>query len=118
MREGLAGIVPCAAVSVGSCDTVHQAVEQLVLYTQSLPSNCAWWIMKGGQHYLRLRTAAMALGGHVRVGFEDTVYQCDGTLANSNAVFVDQMVRLAHATGRGVASTGQAREILNMTARN
>jgi 3-keto-5-aminohexanoate cleavage enzyme len=116
MRDGLAGEAPCAAVSLGPFETVGQGAERLIQYTQDLPTQCHWWIMKGGAHQLALRATAMALGGHVRVGFEDSVRTYEGSLATSNAVFVDRMVQLAAATARPVATPSQARAILLMNA--
>jgi 3-keto-5-aminohexanoate cleavage enzyme len=116
MHEGLAGEAPCAAVSLGAFDTIGQGAERLLHYTQDLPPQCHWWFMKGGAHQLALRAAAMALGGHVRVGFEDSVRTYEGALASSNAVFVDRMVQLAAATGRPVATTAEARDMLFMTS--
>jgi 3-keto-5-aminohexanoate cleavage enzyme len=38
---------------------------------------------------------AIAMGGHVRVGFEDNIYLRKGELADSNARFVERVVRIA-----------------------
>ena len=38
---------------------------------------------------------AMIIGGHVRVGMEDTIYFAKGVLAKSNAPFVERIVKLA-----------------------
>ena len=114
MQEGRAGPAPCAAVSLGAFDSMAEGLERLIRYTRQLPPECHWWIMKGGAHQLALRVATIALGGHVRVGFEDAVRTYEGELASSNAVFVDRMVRLAEAAGRRVAGIAEARQMLQM----
>ena len=46
----------------------------------------------------------LTLGGHVRVGFEDTIYYHKGQLAVSNAQLVGRIARIAREMGREVAS--------------
>jgi 3-keto-5-aminohexanoate cleavage enzyme len=57
---------------------------------------------------------AVAMGGHVRVGFEDNIYYRKGELADSNARFVERVVRIAREVGREPASVAQARSILHL----
>ena len=63
-----------------------------------------------------MATLAIAMGGHVRVGFEDNIYYRKGELANSNARFVERVVRIAREVGREPATVTQAREILRLPA--
>ena len=55
-------------------------------------------------------TAAAALGGHVRVGFENNLYLKDGTMAPNNAALVAQAAQAAHSLGRPVATADDIRE--------
>ena len=57
---------------------------------------------------------ALLMGGHIRVGMEDNIYYSKGMLAESNAVFVDRIVRIAREYGRAVATPDDAREILRL----
>ena len=43
--------------------------------------------------------AAVALGGHVRVGMEDNVLYAKGVLAESNAQFVERAARVIREFG-------------------
>jgi 3-keto-5-aminohexanoate cleavage enzyme len=54
-------------------------------------------------------TTAAALGGHVRVGFENNLYLKDGSLAADNAALVTQAAQVAHALGRPLATAEQIR---------
>jgi 3-keto-5-aminohexanoate cleavage enzyme len=56
------------------------------------------------------------MGGHVRVGFEDNVWYGKGELADSNARFVERVVRIAREVGREPASIGEARALLRLPA--
>lgn len=55
---------------------------------------------------------ALATGAHVRVGFEDSLYLPDGSLAPSNADQVAWAVAAARALGREPATAAEARAII------
>ena len=55
---------------------------------------------------------ALATGAHVRVGFEDTLYLPDGSLAPSNASQVAWAVAAARALGREPATVTETRAII------
>jgi 3-keto-5-aminohexanoate cleavage enzyme len=61
-----------------------------------------------------MATLAIAMGGHVRVGFEDNIYYRKGELADSNARFVERVVRIAREVGREPATVAQARALLRL----
>ena len=63
-----------------------------------------------------IHTMAIAMGGHVRVGFEDNVYYRKGELADSNARFVERVVRIAREVGREPATIDEARSMLRIRA--
>jgi 3-keto-5-aminohexanoate cleavage enzyme len=63
-----------------------------------------------------MATLALAMGGHVRVGFEDNVWYRKGELATSNAQLVERVVRIAREVGREPASIGETRELLGLRA--
>jgi 3-keto-5-aminohexanoate cleavage enzyme len=77
-----------------------------------LPEGSIWQAIGIGRAQLPLSFAALALGGNIRVGFEDNVYFHKGQLAESNAQFVRRAVELVHASGREVATPSYVRERL------
>ena len=79
-----------------------------------LPAGAMWQAIGIGRVQLSLSFAALAMGGNVRVGFEDNVYFRKGELAESNAQFVRRAVELVHAAGREVASPDWVRERLGV----
>jgi len=79
-----------------------------------LPEDAIWQAIGIGRTQLPLSFAALALGGNVRVGYEDNVYFRKGELAQSNAQFVRRAVELVHAAGREVASPDYVRERLGV----
>ena len=97
--------VPGALVA----DPVH-----LVHLVRCLPPDRTWSVAGIGRHQLTLGTIALAMGGNVRVGFEDNIYYRKGQLAKSNAELVARIARIAGELDRPVATPAQAREILQL----
>jgi len=66
----------------------------------------------------RMASAALALGGNVRVGLEDNFYlDAEGTqMARSNGELVDKAVRMARDVGREPATVAEARSLLSLEA--
>ena len=88
--------------------------ENLMHFARSIPPGCTWTAAGIGRHQTRISALAIALGGHVRVGFEDNIYYRKGELADSNARFVERVVRIAREVGREPASVEEARAILRL----
>lgn len=80
-----------------------------------LPQGSVWQAIGVGRAQLPLSFAALALGGNLRVGFEDNVYFRKGELAESNAQFVRRAVELVHTAGREVATPAHVRERLGVS---
>jgi 3-keto-5-aminohexanoate cleavage enzyme len=90
--------------------------ENLVHFARSIPAGCTWTVAGIGRRQTAMATLAIAMGGHVRVGFEDNIYYSKGELADSNARFVERVVRIAREVGREPASVAEARRILRLPA--
>jgi 3-keto-5-aminohexanoate cleavage enzyme len=90
--------------------------ENLLHFARSIPAGCTWTVAGIGRRQTAMATMAIAAGGHVRVGFEDNIYYRKGELADSNARFVERVVRIAREVGRDPATVEQARQILHLPA--
>lgn len=88
--------------------------KHLIHLIESLPPGCTWTVAGIGRYELPLATIAAAMGGHVRVGFEDNVYYAKDVLADSNVQLVERMVRIAGELGRPIATPDEARVILGL----
>jgi 3-keto-5-aminohexanoate cleavage enzyme len=86
----------------------------LPLLRSMLPEGAIWQAIGIGRSQLSLSLAALALGGNVRVGFEDNVYFERGRLADSNAQFVRRAASLARTAGREIATPDQVRDRLGV----
>lgn len=89
--------------------------RELSFLVESLPQGSTWTVAGIGRHETTLGIMALAMGGHVRVGFEDNIYYHKGVLAESNAQLISRMARVAQELGRGVATPDEARNILKMS---
>jgi 3-keto-5-aminohexanoate cleavage enzyme len=90
----------------------------LVHMIRALPAGSTWSVAGIGRHQLTLGVIALAMGGNVRVGFEDNIYYRKGQLAHSNAELVSRVVRIAQELDRPIATPAQAREILQLNRYN
>lgn len=88
--------------------------RDLVYMVHSIPPGSTWTAAGVGRHETPIGAIAIAMGGHVRVGFEDNIYYSRGVLAQSNGQLVERMVRIAHELGREVATPNEARKILGL----
>jgi 3-keto-5-aminohexanoate cleavage enzyme len=95
---------------------VPATVRHLVCLVDSLPAGSTWTVAGIGRAQLPIVTAAMAMDGHVRVGFEDNVYYNRGVRADSNAQLVARVVRIATELGREIATPADARAMLRLPA--
>jgi 3-keto-5-aminohexanoate cleavage enzyme len=88
--------------------------KALVYCLDQLPESWSWSVCALGRHEIPMVTVAMAMGGHVRVGFEDNIYLRSGELATSNAQLVEKVVNIAVELERPIASPDDARQMLGL----
>ena len=58
------------------------------------------------------------LGGHCRIGMEDTVYLSKGVKTPGNSALVEKAVQLIQNLGGQVATVSEARQILRLSQGN
>jgi uncharacterized protein (DUF849 family) len=73
-----------------------------------------WSVLAAGRHQMPFATQAAMMGGHVRVGLEDSLWLGAGTLAKSNAEQVARARTIIEGLGLQVATPDEAREILKL----
>ena len=98
---------------LGAPGAMPATVRNLVFLADTLPPGSTWTVAGIGPAEIPLATAAIAMGGHVRVGIEDNLLLPDGTLA-TNAELVATVATIARTMGREVASPAEARQILSL----
>jgi 3-keto-5-aminohexanoate cleavage enzyme len=103
----LLGNVACA-----QADLLHAGVM-----VRDLPSGCLWSMAGIGDSQLMMNSIAVAYGGGVRVGLEDTIwYDQARTRLARNADLLKRIHRLAECNERRVMRPNELRQLLNLSA--
>lgn len=92
-------------------------VENLVfLHNQArqLLGDFQWSVAAAGRFQFPIALTALAMGGNVRVGLEDSVYLGKGQLATSNAEQVAKMARILRELSLEPATADEARAMLEL----
>lgn len=77
-----------------------------------------WSVLAAGRHQMPFLTQAALMGGHVRVGLEDSLFIERGVLAASNAQQVEKIVRILKEMGHEPATAAEARDMLGLKGRD
>ena len=89
-------------------------VSNLAWMVNQIPAGSTWTVTGVGRSAFPMAAAAIAMGGNVRVGFEDNIYLSKGVKAASNGELVAKVVRIAKELGREIATSDEARAILGL----
>jgi len=104
---------------LGSLGSIPAEMKDLVYLVGSLPHGCTWSATGIGRFQTRINAAAILMGGHVRVGIEDSIYyNYPKKELASNEALVGRIVRLAGELGREIATPDEARKILGIRRRH
>jgi 3-keto-5-aminohexanoate cleavage enzyme len=76
-----------------------------------------WGVIGVSRRQWSLVSAALALGGNVRVGLEDNFYLPDGEMARSNGDLVGKAAAMTADAGRRLATIDEARAMLGLRGR-
>jgi len=77
-----------------------------------------WSALAAGRYQMPIITQAAMLGGHVRVGLEDSLFIERGVLADSNAQQVTRIARILAELGLEPATPAEARVILSLKGKD
>jgi 3-keto-5-aminohexanoate cleavage enzyme len=98
----------------GGCWT-PPTVKALVYMQDHLPAGFTYnTSVMDPENAWTILTAAVMMGGHVRVGMEDNPFLTPGEYARSNAELVEKIVRIAREVGRDIATPDEARAVLKI----
>jgi uncharacterized protein (DUF849 family) len=91
--------------------------EVMSLVKSMLPAGSEWAGFGAGRHAFTMLAQAYILGGHCRIGMEDTVHLARGKPTPSNAALVEKAVRIIQDLGGKVATVAEARQLLGLAPR-
>jgi uncharacterized protein (DUF849 family) len=89
----------------------------LVAAVGAMPEGATWSATGVGRSSLTVALAALASGGHLRVGMEDTLTFAKGEPVRDNAQLVERAAQLATIAQRPPMSPTDARALLNIKGR-
>ena len=100
----------------GGISADHDHLQHMVQTAERLfGDDFSFSVIGAGRMQMRLGSTAVSIGGHARVGLEDSLYIRKGQLAESNAEQVEKMVDLiGELTGRDIATPEDVRSFLDL----
>ena len=81
---------------------------------EAVAPGSTWSAFGVGAGAMEIMYAAIAMGGHIRVGMEDNVLYRKGVIADSNMQFVARAKRVLEEYNCQAATPAEAREILGL----
>jgi uncharacterized protein (DUF849 family) len=110
------GQVHCDLV-MGVPGGIPGTLDALAAAVRALPEGATWSATGVGRATLPVALAALAAGGHLRVGMEDTLTFTRGVPVRDNAQLVERAARLAELADRPALTTDDARAMLRVKDR-
>jgi len=95
---------------------ISATARNLAHMASVVPPGCTWGVIAVSREQWMMASAAAALGGNVRVGFEDNFYLPSGEMASSNGELVEAAAQIVRLQGRAVAEPAEARRLLSLQA--
>ena len=100
---------------LGSLGSISANLSDLTYLVSSLPANCNWSATGIGRFQTQINVAAILMGGHVRVGVEDSIYyNYPNEQMATNTDLVRRIVRIANELNREIATPKEARAMLGL----
>lgn len=111
--------VPCHyQFCLGVLGGMPATVENLLYLKNHIPAGSTWSAFGVGAGHMPILFAALALGGHIRVGLEDNVVfgkdENGKKIIATNQMLVERAVNAVKVFGNRPATSAEAREILGI----
>ena len=103
----------------GIPSTVNNVVTMINAAREAFGAgNFIWSAIGAGRFQMNICTAALTLGGNVRVGLEDSLFISKGILAKSSAEQVEKIMRIMRELSLEPATPDETRKILGLKGAN
>lgn len=118
VKKGVLAAPLYANILLGNLGTLGATQANLDRVVAALPAGTTWSVAGIGRYQREANRLGLAGGGHARVGLEDNIWMDDARAElATNAGLVERVAGWAEAYGRGVASPGEARDIIGLPLR-
>ena len=88
--------------------------QTMMYFASRLPAYAQWTAFGIGKMAFPMLAQSYLLGGHVRIGMEDTVYLDRGVLTPGNAALVEKGIGIVESLGGRIATVVEARAMLGL----
>jgi 3-keto-5-aminohexanoate cleavage enzyme len=103
--------VDCVMGVVGG---IPPTARNLAAMVDNIPEGSHWGVIGISRQQWMLVSAALTLGGSIRVGLEDNLYLPDGEMAKSNGELIVKARQMTEDMGRRPATVQEARAMLGV----
>jgi 3-keto-5-aminohexanoate cleavage enzyme len=93
---------------------IQATARNLAHMSSVVPEGSTWGVIAVSREQWTMAGASAALGGNVRVGFEDNFYLPSGEMASSNGDLVEAAASIVRLQGRKVAEPDEGRGLLSL----
>lgn len=114
LAEGALHSPPMVSLVTGIKYGLPSTPDVLATAVRLLPADAVWTGFGVGRMAFPMLAQAYLLGGHVRIGMEDTSYIARGRLCRDNAELVAQGRDIIEKLGGDIATAGEARRMLGL----
>ncbi len=93
---------------------IDNLVHMRRIATKLFGDEYEWSVLAAGRHQTRFITTGAIMGGHARVGLEDSLYLARGVMAKSNAEQVTKIRRILEDLSLEIAAPDDVRRMLKL----
>ncbi len=93
---------------------IDNLVHMRQIATKLFGDGYEWSVLAAGRHQTRFVTTGAIMGGHARVGLEDSLYLARGVMAKSNAEQVTKIRRILEDLSLEIAAPDDVRRMLKL----
>jgi uncharacterized protein (DUF849 family) len=104
--------VDCVMGVVGG---IPPTARNLAAMVDNIPESSHWGVIGISRDQWMLASAALTLGGSIRVGLEDNLYLPNGEMAKSNGELIAKARQMTEDMGRRPATVAEARAMLSIS---
>jgi 3-keto-5-aminohexanoate cleavage enzyme len=102
---------------MGVTGGIPPTARNLAAMVENIPDGSHWGVIGISRDQWMLVSAALTLGGSIRVGLEDNLYLPGGEMARSNGELIAKARQMTEDMGRRAATVEQARAMLAIAPR-
>jgi len=102
---------------MGVTGGIPPTARNLAAMVENIPAGSHWGVIGISRDQWMLISAALTLGGSIRVGLEDNLYLPNGEMARSNGELIAKARQMTEDMGRRPATVVEARSMLGISDR-